>query len=127
MIAARAPRIRAKETSSPFIISGGSVFSDCAESTEIQAHSLNDGKRTSLAKAEMMMPSIDIRSVSGGYVYFSERIDREDKQASYVVRVPVEGGDPERLYSQQTTGSGIIAVDGYVYWEEVGRLVRKPL
>ena len=119
--------LRDQESSTPLHVSGGFVFFDAKENTAIQAHSLNDGEPITLVTAEMMMPYLYIRSLSDGYVYYSETFDRADKQGSYVARVAIDGGEPERLYSQGTIGNGIVVADDYLYWDEAGRLLRKRL
>ncbi len=121
------PDFRAASDETPLFASDGLVFSQDGYFTIIQAHWLDDGEQRTLVTAEEMMPFLHIRSVSDGYLYYSESIDRADDQGKYIARVPVTGGEPERLQTQNAIGTGILAVDGYLYWDETARVLRKRL
>jgi len=121
------PEFRGTAVEGPLLVHDGRLVSVEEGNLGIRAHSIETGEGVVLVKDEIRMPALYLKSVSSGYVYFSARADRGDEIGSYVARVSMSGGTPQQLRKSMAVGNSVVAVDGFLYWDEMGRLLRKRL
>lgn len=118
-------QFRDSSTFGALLVSEAHIFSETDGQTRIQAHSLANGEGVAVVTAELTMPFIIVSSVSDGYLYYTELVDRADAAGRYMARVAWNGGAPERLRTGTGDPFNIVTADGYIYWSERGRLLRK--
>jgi hypothetical protein len=106
----------------------GSIIADRINHDGLQRTELSTGERSVIADVTSWL---FLGSVDNGYVYYAQQDERPPAtgalQPDSVMRVRLEGGEPEPLHHslQVMVLVPVIAKAGYVYWVDDRHLVRK--